>query len=89
MKKNKIKKQLKLHNKSKSKKSVDDLYLKYIDTLVKSENLQNKLEKMCTSFIDSPNDSAQKKANYINNNLNNMLVEVMLMQNLINYIETK
>lgn len=89
MNKNKIKKQLKLHNKSKSKKSVDKLYLKYIDTLVKSENLQNKLEKMCTGFIDSPNDSTQKKANYINNNLNNMLVEVMLMQNLINYIETK
>ncbi len=89
MNKNKIKRKLKLHNNRKSKQSVDKLYLKYIDALVKSENLQNKLEKMCTSFINTPNDSAHKKANYINNNLNNMLVEVMLMQNLINYIDPK
>lgn len=67
-------------------KDLKKLYLSYIETLVKAENLQNKLEKMYHKMIKSPSDTFSKKAKGINNNLNNVFVEVMAMQSLINYI---
>ena len=67
------------------KKNLDTLYLNYITALIKSENLQNKLEKTCSILINTPASLITNNVSDINNNLNNLLVKLMLMQNTIDY----
>lgn len=73
---------------SKKEQNIEQLYVNYINTLVKTENLQNKLEKVCSTMISKPKYLPSKKTRCLNNYVNNMMVKVMVMQNLINYIST-
>lgn len=73
---------------SRNKEYVDQLYVAYIKALVKSEKLQNNLEKFFTLVGNSPNRAARKQTHYINNSLNNLLVKLMEYQNTINYINS-
>lgn len=73
---------------SKKEENIEQLYVNYINALVKTENLQNKLEKMCSMMISNPKYLPSKKTRGLNNYVNNMMVKVMVMQNLINYIST-
>lgn len=69
-----------------SNESKNELYLNYIKALVRSENLQNNLEKTCSMLINSPSSIINKQAEKLNNSLNNLLVQVMLYQNTIDFV---
>ena len=72
--------------KLKNKKDINSLYINYINVLVKSETLQNKLENLCSVRTNIPAGLSSKKTKGLNNYLNNLFVKIMLMQNAINYI---
>ncbi len=84
----KPKKHIQTTVRKKKKENLEKLYLNYIDALVKSENLQNSLERTCAMLISSPSSIISKQTENLNNNLNNLLVKVMLLQNTINYLSS-
>lgn len=67
----------------------EKIYLNYINMLIKTENLQNKLEKAYTKVMNTTSEKSKNISSEtvgLNNCLNKLLVKVMILQNVINLI---
>ena len=68
--------------------NINSLYINYINTLVKVESLQNKLEKLCLKLL-AKGQEITKVITKLNNKLNKLFLYIMTLQNLITYINAE
>ncbi len=57
----------------------------YIEILIKSESLHDKLESLCNKALTNPSKQLQNQIVKVNSTLNKLLVETMEYMNAIDY----